>query len=146
MPRGRKPSGSGDAKRIASDIKAIHRTLVEQRNQMDGRIQAMEQAIAALTGETPSAAPRAAAAAPAQTGARRGRPPGSRSQGYRDGSLKAYIDKVLRTSGAPVAIKDITRGVTKAGYRTKSKTLGNQVSAAIADMKVRKVGRGMYTV
>ncbi|RJP41684.1 MAG: hypothetical protein C4547_01255, partial [Phycisphaerales bacterium] len=86
-------------------------------------------------------------AAAAPTGARRrGRPPGSKSKGYRAGSLKDHIDRILRSAGGPVAIRDITRGVTKSGYKTKSKTLGNQVSAAIADMKVRKVGRGMYTV
>ncbi len=163
MPRKKTKSGStgmggslsGDARRLASEMKAYHRSLLTERTVIDQRLCAVGEAIEALGAPAPSVA----AAAPKKRG--RGRPPGRSAgrpvgrpvgrpagrratAGTRPGSLKAHIGQVLTNAGAPVSVKDITRGVVRSGYKTKSKTLGNQVSAAISEMKLKKVGRGMY--
>ena len=74
-----------------------------------------------------------------------GRPRGSTSRKLRPGSLKDHIHKVLVASSTPVSLRDLTKRVIKSGYKTKSKTLGNQVSAAVASMRAKKAGRGLYT-
>ena len=53
--------------------------------------------------------------------------------------------KVLNRSGGSVAVKNISARLKSVGYKTKSKSLGNQVTMALREMPtVTKVGRGMY--
>lgn len=63
----------------------------------------------------------------------------------REGSLKSYIDRVLRASARPMRVVQITGAVLKAGYTTKNKTLAKSVGLALRDMAgVKKVGRGAF--
>ncbi len=53
--------------------------------------------------------------------------------------------KVLSRSAGSVAVKNISARLKTVGYKTKSKSLGNQVTMALREMAgVTKVGRGMY--
>ncbi|MCH7701424.1 MAG: hypothetical protein IID37_07025 [Planctomycetes bacterium] len=53
--------------------------------------------------------------------------------------------KVLNRSSGSVAVKDLSARLKSVGYKTKSKSLGNQVTMALREMPgVTKVGRGLY--
>jgi hypothetical protein len=74
----------------------------------------------------------------------RSRPIG-RERGARAGSLKDHIAKFLRSSRAPKSPKEITQGVLKAGYKTKSKHLATAVRNAPSKIEgIKRVGFGMY--
>jgi hypothetical protein len=68
-----------------------------------------------------------------------------RARGVRAGSLRDHITKFLRSSRAPKSPKQITEGVLKAGYKTKSKHLATAVRNALSKIEgIKKVGFGMY--
>ena len=63
----------------------------------------------------------------------------------RAGTLKDFIARVLRGMSKGRSVKDMAAAVKKAGYKSKSKTLGHAISKTLADMKnVVRVGRGVY--
>lgn len=113
-------------------LQAYWSELSAQRAEIEAQIQAVARAIEVMGGH----------AAPARGAGRRpGRPPGG---GVRPGSLKAFIADVLRGSGI-MAVKDITDGVRRAGYKTRNKTLAKSVGIALTEMRgVAKVGRGRF--
>jgi len=109
---------------------ACRAELLGQRAHLDAQIAAVDQALHAL-GTTP---------APLSAG-RRGRVAGG---GPREGSLKDFIARVLK-SGGVMAVKDITDGVMQAGYQTKNRTLAKSVGIALTEMSnVEKVARGQF--
>jgi hypothetical protein len=111
-----------------------------QRADLDAQIQAVTRALEAMGGHP------VAARIPGRPGRPPGRPPGRRPGGkaLRPGSLKAFIADVL-SSGGIMAVKDITSGVLKAGYKTQNKTLAKSVGIALTEMRgVAKVGRGRF--
>ncbi len=115
---------------LLKPLRAFQGNLISQRDDLDSRIQAVDQALGALGG--------GAAVKPAGVTRRRG-------GGPRKGSLKSFIERVLRGRVRPLAVKDITAAVLKAGYKTKNKTLDKSVGIALADMAtVVKVARGTY--
>jgi hypothetical protein len=80
---------------------------------------------------------------PGAQGGGPGRGPGPRDP--REGSLRSYIERVLRASGKPMRVAEITQAVRKAGYATSNKTLDKTVGITLAGMSnVRKVKRGVY--
>ncbi len=112
--------------------------LLEQRNAIEGQIQALEQALCAMGGRSaPARVGRPGPRVPGRRGPAPGQPP-------RPGSLKSHILDVLRGRGI-MAVKDITDAVVKGGYRSKNKTLAKSVGIALTEMKnVAKVGRGRF--
>ena len=84
---------------------------------------------------------RAVAIAARSTGIR----PAAASGGqFRAGSLKQFITRVM-PSGRAMAVKDVTTGIKKAGYKTKNKTLAKSVGVALAEMpNVQRIGRGQF--
>jgi hypothetical protein len=123
---------------VLGNLEAAERALAAQRSDIDSKIAAIRQAIRAMGGAasvgSPAAAVRVAAAGPG-----RGR------HGPRPGSLKEYIVKVLSAAGGAMAVKDITAGVLKAGFKTRNKTLAKSVGIALTDTPgVVKVGRGRF--
>ena len=119
-------------------LQMYHGQLMAQRADLDARLQLVAQALAAMGGR--------AVGRPAVAAGRVGRPPGRRggAGGWRPGSLKAHIADVL-SGGGIMAVKDITSGVMKSGYKTKNKTLAKSVGIALTEMKgVAKVGRGRF--
>jgi hypothetical protein len=132
MPRGRRRSGAVALAGVVTSLQAAHRTLVAERESLNTRIGALEGALRAM-----SAAPVA----------RRGRGPRVSAGGraFRRGSLKEYIQRVLSSSSGAMAVKDVTAGVMKAGFKSKNKTLAKSVGIALTQMpKVSKVGRGLF--
>ncbi len=114
-----------------------------ERDRLDQRIAAIEAAL------TPSAT--RTAAAPARSVATPSRLPAGRKRmghgygGYRKGSVKEYILRVLEKASGPMQVKDIATAVVRAGYKTRNQTLAKSVGLALASMpEVEKVGRGAY--
>ncbi len=105
--------------------------LVAEQSRVTEQIDAIDRALAALgtTARVPAAKP----------GPRR------RAGGVRRGSLKYYVERVLRAGGSPMAVKDVTVGVRKAGFKSKNKTLAKSVGIAMSQMRnVAKVSRGVF--
>jgi len=145
--------GAGAAK-LVEDLRAYHAKLVDQQAALAGEVEAITQALSAMGGvrRGPGRPPgkRGPGRPPGKRGP--GRPPGKRpgpkpgsAKGYRPGSLKDCITRVLSRSSGSVAVKLISARLKTVGYKTKSKSLGNQVTMALREMpNVTKVGRGMY--
>lgn len=114
--------------------------LRSEREQIDRKIAAIEAAI----GTSPAARPASSSATAALPPGRRRR--GHGFGGYRRGSVKEYILRVLQNAGGrPMQVKDIADAVVKAGYKTRNRTLAKSVGLALASMpEVEKVGRGAY--
>jgi len=113
------------------EIRAYRQTLVARRAELDSRVNAIDQALAAL-GAAARSAPRRAARAP-------------RSSGPRRGSLKHFIERVLSASKGPIAVRDTTTAVLRAGFKTKNKTLAKSIGTALSQMpNVVKVSRGLF--
>jgi hypothetical protein len=105
--------------------------LVAQRARVVVEIDAIDQALAALG---------AAARTPASRSAR-----GRRVSPARPGSLKSYVERVLRSRGGAMAVKDVTAAVLRAGFKSKNKTLGKSVGIAMTQMpNVAKVSHGVF--
>ncbi len=147
--RGRKPGrpkGSGGGAiswaSAASGLKSYRNTLATDRDALDHKIGALDSALEAMGAGAP------AARGPARRSAGRPGPkpgPGRGRRGPRKGSLKEYIAKVLGGRVRGMAVKDITNGVLRSGYKSKNKTLAKSVGIALADMRVvSKLGRGVY--
>jgi hypothetical protein len=105
--------------------------LVAKHTQVAAQIEAIDRALAAL-----GAAARTPAARPTR---------GRGGAGLRRGSLKYYVERVLRARGGAMAVKDVAAAVRKAGFKSKNKTLGKSVGIAMTQMpNVRKVSRGVF--
>ena len=118
---------------VISSLTRAHNDLAAQRAVLDAQISAIEQALATMGGTFMARAQ----VRPVVAGATRGR--------RRSGSLKEYIGRVLSAKSGPMAVKDITAAVMKAGYPTRNKTLAKSVGIALTQMpEVRKVGRGPF--
>ena len=133
MRRVAKPGGTTASMQGAmAGLSAYQRRLLADRAAIDTKISAIEHALSAL------------GARPAPAMAARGRRPAGKGRGFRAGSLKEYIARVLAGRGV-MSVKDVTEGVLSAGYRTRNKTLSKSVGIAMTQMKgVRKVGRGRF--
>ena len=130
MPRGRPRTGSGALVGVVANLQSAHRALVAERTALDTRIGALESALRAMS------------AAPA-SGSRGRRGGGGRA--FRRGSLKEYIHRVLSSAQGTMAVRDVTTGVKRSGFKTKNKTLSKSVGIALTQMPmVSKVGRGLF--
>jgi hypothetical protein len=141
--------GSG----ILGSLSSYRQQLLSEIAGLQQQANALSQAIAAMGGGAAAAV--RMPAMPAMPGRRPGRPPGSGSsarlgggrQRAQKGSLKECIMRVLSESNGPVPVKEIIPGVKRVGYKTNSKSLGNQISMALRGMKqVKRVGHGMYAL
>ena len=118
------------ARTLLQRLRTHHAALASRLAGLQSEMGKVEKAIAAVSGQT-------------ITGPR-SRPFG-REQGVRAGSLRDHITRFLRSSRAPKSPKEITEGVLKAGYETKSKDLATAVRNALSKTEgIKKVGFGMY--
>ncbi len=133
---GRRAAGGGDG--LLGSIQAARAELSSQQAQIAVQLAALDQLLGVLGGSAPVRAPKATGAmAP-----RRGRPRGGRAQA---GSLRSYVEQVLRQSGRPMRVAEITEGVRQAGYPTRNKRLGHTVAKLLAAMpNAAKVQRGVF--
>ncbi len=130
-PRGRRAARpAGGANQAVRSLLSYRGELLAQRAHFDAQIAAVDQALQVM-GTKPAAG----------TLGRRGRAKGG---GPREGSLKDFICRVLK-SGGVMSVKDITEGVLKAGYQTKNRTLAKSVGIALTEMpSAQKVARGKF--
>lgn len=120
-----------EATPLLLQMQAYRSDLLAQRAQVVSKIDAIDKALAAM-GTT--------ARAPARKPTR-----GRRGGTTRPGSLKSHIQRVLQGRGGAMAVKDVTAGVLRAGFKTKNKTLAKSVGIALGQMPtVRKVSRGTF--
>ncbi len=118
---------------LIRQMQVYHRRLSAEQADLEAQITAMDRAIEALGG-TAKTKP-----------AGHGRRAGTRRGGPRRGSLRDYILRVLRGKVRPMSPAKIAARVKKAGYKTKSKSLSNQVSNALGNMPgVKRLRRGLY--
>lgn len=107
----------------------LRASLISERDGLDRRIAALNNAISAFGGGGARTA-----------GARSG-------GGPRRGSLKEFILKAM-AGGKSHYVKDITSSVVKSGYKSKNKTLAKSVGIALAELvasgHVSKRGRGEF--
>ncbi len=123
-----------------TNLQALHDELLQQRSALDGQIEAVASALRAI-GRPVAAGARMSAFRPMFMRGGRGRGGGGN---WRPGSLKAHIADVLR-GGGEMAVKDITAGVVRGGYKSKNKTLSKSVGIALTEMQgVNKTGRGRF--
>ena len=147
--RARRTAATGGAKRVkrtatairsagmdglaaaVGNIQLYRNDLAAQRATLDSQLAALDWALATLGAVAPA---RKVVAGD-----------GQRGSGYRSGSLKAHIQKVLQARGGGMTVKDVTTAVRKAGYKSKNKTLDKSVGVALSEMPgVKKVGRGTF--
>ena len=122
---------TGGVARLLSDIRAA-------RDELATQLGALDQLLATLDGAAPSPM-----AGPALKGHRI---PGGHN-GARDGTLKSYIERVLRATRRPMRRAEVTAAVLKAGYQSSNKTLAKSVGVALRTMPgVKKIGRGVFRV
>ena len=126
---------------LLPQVQAMRTSLAAQQEQLATQIAAIDQFVVAIGGGQPAPQPRGRVGRPPagrRGGARRGR-------GAREGSLRSYVERVLRASGKPMRVAEITQAVRKAGYATSNKTLDKTVGITLAGIPgVRKVERGVY--
>lgn len=134
MPRP-KSSGGGTPSNVLRELSQYRAQLMAQRAGLDEKLASIDRILGGGAPRTPAAAP---AAAKRGRGGRRGR------RGPRAGSLKEYILNVLDQAGKPMRVTDIASAVVDAGYKSKNKTLAKSVGIALAQLKVKKYGRGLY--
>jgi hypothetical protein len=116
---------------VIGHLQAFRDELAAQRSQVDVQLVAVEGALAAISTSPHPVTARSAGRA--------------RGGGARRGSLREYIERVLRGRSRPISVKGVTAAVLKAGYRSKNKTLDKSVGVALAEMRqVVKVARGQY--
>jgi hypothetical protein len=124
-------TGVGTAGAIR-ELAAFRDTLVAARDRIDVQIPVIAGVLSALD----------ASASPAVTHHAAGH---RRSTSARTGSLNEFVERVLRAHRGPMAVKDVTAAVLKAGYKSRDKTLRHSVQKLLAAMPdVIKVARGQY--
>ncbi|GIK15538.1 MAG: hypothetical protein BroJett003_05020 [Planctomycetota bacterium] len=145
---------------VASDdfsetLNAYCAQLTAQRERIDQQLSALQGAISSMGGSAavsrPAKRKRArrakSAAAPkaaVKPKARKGKS-GTKSGGYRPGSLNDMILKVLKETGKSMSIAEIESAVLKAGYKTKSKKLADAINNTMGKLKgAKRVERGVY--
>jgi hypothetical protein len=132
----RRPAATAGSPGLLAQLKAYHADLDARVSALQSEMEGVATAIGAMEG----VAPRAGGAAVPGAARRGPRPAGT--------SLKDFIIKVLGRTSGPMTVKDLGAAILRAGYQTKSRNLGNQISMALAQLtrarKVKKVGRGMY--
>jgi len=130
--RWRVPAGA--PARLLGDVRAWRGELAAQQAQRAVQLAALDRLLETLRGTAPRSAARLAP---------RGR---RRRGGARAGSLKSYVDRVLRASHRPLRVAEITAAVRQAGYKTRNRTLAKSVGVALVDLPgVKKVGRGVFS-
>lgn len=153
-PPGRPPgrrtaSASSDfsAARVIRGMVAYRNSLVSQRDSLDAKISSIDNAL--LEMGAPSGGGRRPAGRgpgrPRKSGA--GRPGRPRGAGFRAGSLKESVVKVLRQSARAMSPREIASAVKASGYKTKASDLTKAVSNALPNLKmVKRARRGFYKI
>lgn len=139
---GRGADVSDEFSPIREDLEAHRARLATRRDELDSLIAHIDGMLGTIEGSPRASAAPSPLRRPAGKVSRR--IPGGGGVTVRKGSLKDHIMQVMAGKGT-MAVKDITSGVRKTGYKTRNKTLAKSVGIALAQMpNVEKVGRGQF--
>jgi len=134
--RGRPLAAAGGCAGLLDDVRSARDQLASRQTQLAAQVAALDELLESLGG---SAAKPAHRRSPTVQRTRRS------SYGARDGSLKSYIDRVLRQARKPMRVVEITSAVRKAGFKTTNKTLAKTIGNTLPQMPtVKKVERGVF--
>ena len=126
----------GAPSRLLDSVRAWRSELAAEQAQLATQLGALDQLLTTLGGT---------ARKPTAERAPKGRRIRGGRGGAREGSLKSYIEQVLRATRRPMRRAEITTAVLKAGYTSRSKTLAKSVGVALLTMPgVKKIGRGVF--
>jgi hypothetical protein len=136
--RGGRIGGAAGEQGALAGLRSYRERLTAERAALDQKLSAIDQALSVLGAAAPARARAARGAMGRGVVARGGRRPAG-------GSLREYIDRVLRANGGVMAVKDITEAVRRAGYPTRNQTLAKSVGVTLRRMNnIVKVGRGRF--
>ena len=125
-----------DPAQLLNDVRAWRSELAAQQAQLAVQLAALDQLRETLGSTAPK---------PTAGRALKGRRIRGGHGGAREGSLKSYLDRVLRATRRPMRRAEVTAAVLKAGYKSRSKTLAKSVGVALRTMSgVKKIGRGVF--
>lgn len=125
--------------RLLDDMESFQNELFDRRSSLDAEIDGLARAMEALGP--------AGRRAPGPKPARRATTGRSSGSGFRSGSLKSFIVKVLGQVTKPLSPNDIGSRVVKSGFKTKAKDITKAVSNTLPQLRgVKRVGFGMYTL
>ncbi len=160
MPKGRRKgatrkgrtSRAGNQTGVLPSLTTAYRDLLDQRDEIDRQIAALEHAITTMQGSASngtvvgiSGARRSRPVARRQSRRGPGRPRGSTAKGYRKGSVKALIVDTLSARGKAMRVPEVAKAILAAGYKTKNQTFAKSVGIAMTEMpEVKRVARGVY--
>lgn len=122
--------GADGRGRLLQQLQASRTEIAAQAAALDAQLAALDSVLTLLGGVR-----------------RPGRPPraGGRPRAARAGTLRGYIEQVLRAQRGPVLVRDLTAAVLKAGFKSRDTRLAHTVGKCLVSMPgVGKVGRGLY--
>jgi len=150
MPRKAKSATISELRRQLAAKERKLATVLNRREKLVARLQAIDEEILAMGGEVPTAkrkkrrkarkATKAAKTTKATKGKARRKRAGRKPVGD-------YIAKVLAGAADGLRIKDIAPAVIKAGYKTRSKDFYGIIATAVrSDKRFKKIRRGVYAL
>jgi len=127
---------TGGTARLLSDIRAWRNELAAQQVRLATQLESLDELLATFDRAAPK---------PTAGRALKGRRIRGSRGGAREGSLKSYIERVIRAARKPMRRVEITAAVLKAGYKSRNKTLAKSVGVALRTMpSVKRIGRGVF--
>jgi len=139
-----RPSAFDGRTRLLGELNACRGELAAQRAAIDAQVAALDQVMATLG--APAAKPKARTKVGRKAGTRVRRPRRPRRTA-REGSLRSYVEEVLRTQRGPLTVKEVTTAVLKAGYKSRNKELPKTIGKFLRAMPgVARVERGVFRV
>ena len=128
---------TSDLDRWLAEGQQLVSQLQSRRTQLQAELADVDKQLAQFPQAT-TAGPRDSARQAGRTGPRRRRSGGK--------TLPATVEQVLREAKRPMSVKEIEPAVLKAGYKTKAKTLYNQIFDTLKKIGAKKVAKGQYTM
>jgi hypothetical protein len=127
---------AGDPAQLVDSVRAWRSELAAEQAQLAVQLGALDQLLTTLGGTAPK---------PTAGRALQGRTIRGGHGGAREGSLKSYIDRVLRATRRPMRRAEVAAAVLKAGYKSRNKAFAKSVGVALRTMPgVKKIGHGVF--
>ena len=127
---------AGEPVQLLDTVRAWRSELAAEQAQLAVQLGALDQLLTTLGGTAPK---------PTARRALQGRKIRGGHGGALEGSLKSYIDRVLRGTRRPMRGAEVAAAVLKAGYKSRSKALAQSVGVALRTMPgVKKIGHGVF--
>ena len=127
---------AGDPVQLLDSVRAWRSELAAEQAQLAIQLGALDQLLTTLGGTAPK---------PTAGRALQGRKIRGGHGGAREGSLKSYVERVLRATRRPMRRAEVAAAVLKAGYTSRNKAFAKSVGVALRTMPgVKKIGHGVF--